>query len=312
MDRVATDVPVRRPRGLVPVRSPRAHDELGRRARPGVPRPALRLGRLRRPGDHRPLGADRRGVHEDAARHPLDRAERGRRRRRGRPRPGPRRRGRPGRAARRLRAARRRRLLDRARTAASPTSRTPTGAACAPSSGGTARACSGSRSGTRAASSSSAAATRRSTGTRRSSTDGRCRGSRRTTPITPATTAASRGRGCARPSARRRRCSRRCARVSSTARPARDPRRRGLGRRGGRALQPRRVGDALLRPLARRACERRPARLPEPEPRRSSANDDGLITHVALQRPWDGGAYGRVEVKAADGTKAWTNPLWTA
>jgi hypothetical protein len=41
-------------------------------------------------------------------------------------------------------------------------------------------------------------------------------------------------------------------------------------------------------------------------------NDHGLITHVSLQRPWDGGAYGRVEVKAADGTTAWTNPLWTA
>jgi hypothetical protein len=41
-------------------------------------------------------------------------------------------------------------------------------------------------------------------------------------------------------------------------------------------------------------------------------DDDGLITQVALQRPWDGGAYGRVEVKAANGTKAWTNPLWTA
>jgi len=41
-------------------------------------------------------------------------------------------------------------------------------------------------------------------------------------------------------------------------------------------------------------------------------NDDGLITAIALERPWDGGAYGRVEVKAADGTKAWTNPLWTA
>jgi len=40
--------------------------------------------------------------------------------------------------------------------------------------------------------------------------------------------------------------------------------------------------------------------------------DDGAITSVALQRPWDGGAYGRIEVKAADGTKAWTNPLWTA
>ncbi|HEU5363853.1 MAG TPA: CehA/McbA family metallohydrolase [Gaiellaceae bacterium] len=40
--------------------------------------------------------------------------------------------------------------------------------------------------------------------------------------------------------------------------------------------------------------------------------DDGAITAVALQRPWDGGRYGRVEVRAADGTKAWTNPLWTA
>src|SRR4051794_10353915 len=39
---------------------------------------------------------------------------------------------------------------------------------------------------------------------------------------------------------------------------------------------------------------------------------DGLITRVALQRPWDGGPYGRVEVKAANGTKAWTNPLWIA
>ena len=41
-------------------------------------------------------------------------------------------------------------------------------------------------------------------------------------------------------------------------------------------------------------------------------NDDGLITRVALRRPWDGGVYGRVEVKAANGTKAWTNPLWIA
>ena len=41
-------------------------------------------------------------------------------------------------------------------------------------------------------------------------------------------------------------------------------------------------------------------------------DDNGAITQVALQRPWDGGAYGRVEVKATDGTKAWTNPLWTA
>jgi hypothetical protein len=41
-------------------------------------------------------------------------------------------------------------------------------------------------------------------------------------------------------------------------------------------------------------------------------SDDGAITAAALQRPWDGGRYGRVEVCAADGTKAWTNPLWTA
>jgi hypothetical protein len=40
-------------------------------------------------------------------------------------------------------------------------------------------------------------------------------------------------------------------------------------------------------------------------------SDDGSITAAALQRPWDGGRYGRVEVRAADGTKAWTNPLWT-
>jgi hypothetical protein len=41
-------------------------------------------------------------------------------------------------------------------------------------------------------------------------------------------------------------------------------------------------------------------------------NDDGLIRRAALRRPWDGGRYGRVEVKAANGTKAWTNPLWIA
>jgi len=43
-----------------------------------------------------------------------------------------------------------------------------------------------------------------------------------------------------------------------------------------------------------------------------TTNDDGLITSVSLQRPWDGGRYGRVEVEAADRTTAWTNPLWTA
>jgi hypothetical protein len=38
--------------------------------------------------------------------------------------------------------------------------------------------------------------------------------------------------------------------------------------------------------------------------------DAGAITAVSLQRPWDGGRYGRVEVRSPDGTKAWTNPLW--
>ena len=45
--------------------------------------------------------------------------------------------------------------------------------------------------------------------------------SRPTTRTIPATTAASPGRGCARRSGRRRRCSTRCARAGSTARPAR-------------------------------------------------------------------------------------------
>jgi hypothetical protein len=41
-------------------------------------------------------------------------------------------------------------------------------------------------------------------------------------------------------------------------------------------------------------------------------DDHGLLTAVALRRPWDGGRYGRVEVKGADGTMAWTNALWIA
>ncbi len=142
--------PVRRRRRLAALRPPRAHHELGRRAAAGDARPPLRLGRLRRAGDHRPLGADGRAVDAEAARDPVDRAERagadaGARRARARPR----RRGRPGAARRRVRAARRRSSPGSRTTAACPTSRTPTGAASAPSSGGTARACSGSRCGTR-------------------------------------------------------------------------------------------------------------------------------------------------------------------
>jgi hypothetical protein len=41
-------------------------------------------------------------------------------------------------------------------------------------------------------------------------------------------------------------------------------------------------------------------------------DDDGLVTRAALRRPWDGGRYGRVEVRGKDGTKAWTNALWIA
>ena len=41
-------------------------------------------------------------------------------------------------------------------------------------------------------------------------------------------------------------------------------------------------------------------------------SDDGLITAVRLDRPWNGGPYGRVEVLDAHGKKAWTNPLWIA
>jgi len=38
-------------------------------------------------------------------------------------------------------------------------------------------------------------------------------------------------------------------------------------------------------------------------------DDHGLITAVSLERPYRQ-PYGRLEVAAADGTKAWTNPLW--
>jgi hypothetical protein len=37
--------------------------------------------------------------------------------------------------------------------------------------------------------------------------------------------------------------------------------------------------------------------------------DDGLITHIRLERPWRK-PYGRVEVLDAAGHRAWTNPLW--
>jgi hypothetical protein len=40
-------------------------------------------------------------------------------------------------------------------------------------------------------------------------------------------------------------------------------------------------------------------------------DDAGRITAVRLARPYNA-PYGRVEVQAPDGTKAWSNPLWTA
>ena len=108
------------------------------------------MGRLRRARDHRPLGADGRAVDAEAARHPVDGAERagadpGARRARARPR----RRGRPGAARGEFAPLAGGRRLDPRRTAACPTSRTPTGAACAPSSGGLRRPRRASRCGTR-------------------------------------------------------------------------------------------------------------------------------------------------------------------
>ena len=40
-------------------------------------------------------------------------------------------------------------------------------------------------------------------------------------------------------------------------------------------------------------------------------DESGLITAARLERPVRQ-PYGRVEVAASDGTKAWTNPLWIA
>jgi hypothetical protein len=40
-------------------------------------------------------------------------------------------------------------------------------------------------------------------------------------------------------------------------------------------------------------------------------DEAGLITAARLERPFRQ-PYGRVEIAAANGTKAWTNPLWIA
>ena len=238
-------------------------------------------------------------VDERAARDPVDRAERRRRRRRGRARARARARGRPG---------------------APPEGFEPLADVVAwiAANGGVpylahtywsglrtelwwdCEGLSGSRSGTRAASSSSGAATRRSTGTRRSSTGATLQGARdRRLPPSRATTAASRGRGSARRSGRRPavlEALRAGAFYGSTG-----PAIRAVevsDDEVDRRVQPRREPSRSTAAAGGCARERRPPRLPEPQPRPRRANDDGLITSVALQRPWDGGRYGRVEVKA--------------
>ena len=91
-----------------------------------------------------------------------------------------------------------------------------------------------------------------------------------------------------------RRCSTRCARAVLRLDRPRDPRRRGLATtRSSCAAAPRERSRSTAA-AARRARERRPARLSEPS-RVLERDDDGLITHARLQRPY-GGAYGRVEV----------------
>jgi hypothetical protein len=42
-----------------------------------------------------------------------------------------------------------------------------------------------------------------------------------------------------------------------------------------------------------------------------ACDDRGLVTAARLQRP-PFTPYGRLEIRAADGTRAWTNPLWVA
>ena len=170
---------------------------------------------------------------------------------------------------------------------------------------------SGSRSGTPAASSRSAAATRRSTGTRRSSADGSSTGSSPTTRTIPATTAASRGRWCARRSARRRPCSTRFAPAPSTARPGRRSR-ASSSRTTRSSCRTSPARSVTLVSSRRRGARANAGRLGYPNASEVLERDaNGLITACRLERPWDG-PYGRLEVADADGGRAWTNPLWLA
>ena len=294
------------------MRIPCAYNELRWRFASGQARPPLRVGRLRRPRHHRPLGADGGAIDAEDARHPLRRAEclvRRPRARRARARL--RRRGGPGRPRERVRSARGRRRVDRrdgrralsrAHVLERPAHR-PVGELPRP------RRHRGVELGLRARDRprrldhplGRGARARRAASSR----------SRRTTRTIPATTAASRGRWCARRSARRRPCSTRCAPGASTARPARPS-------TASRWTTPRSSSSAARPRASRSSRAARAVRVRTPggsairRTRRSSRSTTAASSPPCrLERPYDV-PYGRVEVADADGRRAWTNPLWIA
>ena len=206
------------------------------------------------------------------------------------------RRGRPGAARGRVRAARRRSSPGSWTTAAFPTSRTRTGAASAPSSGGTATACSGSRSGTRGceleigrgdASIHWDEALERGRPLFALATDDSHHPGYDSGFAWTMVRAAEQHAG--------RRCSTHCAPAfyGSTGPEIHD-----VELDDGDVVvrcSPAQSVTLYSRPLSRRARERRPARLSEPRRRSSSATDDGLITAVRLERPY-AAPFGRIEV----------------
>ena len=303
-------------RRLAPLRAPRPHDQLGRRAGPGAARPALRMGGLRRARDHRPLGADGRAARPGSCSSSLDRAERPVRR--------------PASTTRtcsalgveadpvdpreRVRAARRRSWTGSRRTAASRTSRTPTGAACAPSSGRPARGCVGIEvwnagcelelgRGDVVAALGRGARARAPAATR----------SRPTTRTTPATTAASPGRwvrAAERTQAAVLDALRSGAFYGSTG-PEIDAR-RGDRRRGHGALQPGRERRRST-PGRRRGARANAGRLGYPHNAEILERDTaGLITAVPARAPLGRARTAASRSPTPSGGRAWTNPLWIA
>ena len=215
--------PFDEPRRVASLRAPRPHDELRRRAGPGVARPALRMGGVRRPRDHRPLGADRRAVDPGAARHPLGRAER-ESRRPARTTPTCSRSGsRPTRSSRSSSSRRCRRsspgslanggvpYLAHTYWSGLRTDQWEDCEGLARDRGLEHRLRARARPRRLVAALGRGARARPAASTR----------SRPTTRTTPASTAGSRGPGCALRRRRRRRCSTPCARVRSTGRPGR-------------------------------------------------------------------------------------------